>query len=132
MNTPAAVWLALLAAALFGGSTPFVKLLIGDSSALVLAGLLYLGSGLGLAVARLVRDRGWQASGLSRSDWPWFAGAIGFGGVLAPFLLVLGLALTGAGSASLLLNLEAVLTAGLACGWSSRNMPTAASSPAWP
>lgn len=114
MKTPLAVWLALLAAALFGGSTPFVKLLIGESSPLVLAGLLYLGSGLGLAVTRLIRDRGWQTSGLSGSDWLWFAGAIGFGGVLGPFLLVLGLTTTGAGTASLLLNLEAVLTAGLA------------------
>ena len=114
MKTPAAVWLALLAAALFGGSTPFVKLLIGETSPLVLAGLLYLGSGLGLAVTRLLRDRGWQTSGLSGSDWFWFAGAIGFGGVLGPFLLVLGLTSTGAGTASLLLNLEAVLTAGLA------------------
>jgi drug/metabolite transporter (DMT)-like permease len=114
MKTPLAVWLALLAAALFGGSTPFVKLLIGETSPLVLAGLLYLGSGLGLATTRLLRDRAWQASGLSRSDWPWFAGAIGFGGILGPFLLVLGLTSTGAGTASLLLNLEAVLTAGLA------------------
>ena len=114
MKTPLAVWLALLAAALFGGSTPFVKLLIGETSPLVLAGLLYLGSGLGLAVTRLLRDRGWQTSGLSRLDWLWFAGAIGFGGVLGPFLLVLGLTSTGAGTASLLLNLEAVLTAALA------------------
>ena len=76
MKTPVAVWLALLAAALFGGSTPFVKLLIGDSSPLLVAGLLYLGSGLGLAVARLLRDQGWQASGLSGADQPWFAGAI--------------------------------------------------------
>lgn len=114
MKTPNAVWLALLAAALFGGSTPFVKLLIGDTSPLVLAGLLYLGSGLGLVVARLLRDRGWQASGLSGSDWFWFAGAIGFGGVLGPFLLVLGLAGTSASTASLLLNLEAVLTSVLA------------------
>lgn len=114
MKTPVAVWLALLAAALFGGSTPFVKLLIGDTAPLVLAGLLYLGSGLGLAVARLLRDRNWQASGLSGSDWFWFGGPIVFGGVLAPFLLVFGLVGTGAGTASLLLNLEAVLTAALA------------------
>lgn len=79
-----------------------------------MAGLLYLGSGLGLAVIRLLRDRGWQTSGLSGSGWFWFVGAIGFGGVLGPFLLVLGLTSTGAGTASLLLNLEAVLTAGLA------------------
>ena len=48
---------ALLAAALFGASTPFAKLLVGEMSPWLLAGLLYLGSGLGLAVARLVRDR---------------------------------------------------------------------------
>ncbi|WP_299069689.1 DMT family transporter [Accumulibacter sp.] len=114
MKTPVAVWFALLAAALFGGSTPFVKLLIGDTSPLGLAGLLYLGSGLGLAVARLLRDRGWQASGLSGSDWFWFSGAICFGGVLGPFLLVFGLVGTSASTASLLLNLEAVLTAVIA------------------
>lgn len=114
MTTMPAVWLALLAAALFGASTPLVKLLIGDTSALALAGMLYLGSGAGLTVARLLRDRGRLASGLSGSDWFWFAGAIVFGGVLGPFFLVLGLAGTGASTASLLLNLEAVLTAALA------------------
>lgn len=114
MILPAAIWLALAAAALFGGSTPLIKLLVGDISALVLAGLLYLGSGVGLAATRLLRDRGWRPSGLSRADWPWFAGAIGFGGVLGPVLLVWGLTRTGAGVASLLLNLEAVLTAVLA------------------
>ncbi len=114
MVQPTAVWLALAAAALFGTSTPLIKLLVGDASALALAGLLYLGSGLGLAVTRLLRDRGWRPSGLSPADWPWFAGAIGFGGILGPVLLVWGLAKTGAGTASLLLNLEAVLTAILA------------------
>ena len=48
---------ALLAAALFGASTPFAKLLVGEMSPWLLAGLLYLGSGLGLAVAPLVRVR---------------------------------------------------------------------------
>ncbi len=114
MNRPAAVWLALAAAVLFGGSTPFIKLLIGDASALALAGLLYLGSGVGLAVTRLLRDREWRPSGLSPTDWPWFIGAIGFGGIVGPILLVWGLTRTGAGTASLLLNFEAVLTAILA------------------
>lgn len=108
------MWLALAAAALFGGSTPLIKLLIGDATPLTLAGLLYLGSGLGLAATRLLRDHSWRPSGLSRADWRWFAGAIGFGGILGPFLLVWGLTKTGAGAASLLLNLEAVLSAALA------------------
>lgn len=111
---PAAVWLALAAAALFGGSTPFIKLLVADTSALALAGLLYLGSGSGLAATRLLRDRGWRPSGLQPMDWPWFAAAIGFGGIVGPALLVWGLERTEAGTASLLLNFEAVLTALLA------------------
>jgi len=57
---------ALLAAALFGASTPFAKLLVGEMSPWLLAGLLYLGSGLGLAAARLIRDRGWTPSGLAK------------------------------------------------------------------
>jgi drug/metabolite transporter (DMT)-like permease len=47
-------------------------------------------------------------------DLPWLAGAIAFGGVLAPVLLMAGLARTAASTASLLLNLEAVFTALLA------------------
>ncbi|MCB1906314.1 MAG: EamA family transporter [Rhodocyclaceae bacterium] len=111
---PGAAGMALGAALLFGASTPFVKLLVGELPAVGLAGLLYLGSGLGLTAARGVRDRGWQPSGLAGPDWLWFGGAIVFGGIIGPVLLVLGLSRTGAGTASLLLNLEAVLTAVLA------------------
>ena len=105
---------ALLAAALFGASTPFAKLLVGEMSPWLLAGLLYLGSGLGLAVARLVRDRGWRPSGLAEGEWPWLLGAIFFGGVLGPLALMFGLTRTSGSAASLLLNLEAVLTAVIA------------------
>lgn len=105
---------ALAAAALFGASTPFAKLLVGELPPILLAGVLYLGSGLGLALGRLIRDRGWQASGLTVGEWPWFLGAILFGGVLGPTALMIGLSSTPASTASLLLNLEAVLTAVLA------------------
>lgn len=108
------VLFALLAAALFGASTPFAKLLVGDMSPVLLAGLLYLGSGIGLTLIRLVRDRGWQPSGLSRAEWPWLLGAIFFGGVAGPVALMAGLVTTSGSSASLLLNLEAVLTAAIA------------------
>ncbi len=67
---------AIGAAALFGASTPFAKLLGGSMSPLMLAGLLYLGSGLGLLALRLLRDRGWQPSGIARGEWRWLAGAI--------------------------------------------------------
>jgi drug/metabolite transporter (DMT)-like permease len=108
------VLFALLAAALFGASTPFAKLLVGDMPPVLLAGLLYLGSGLGLTLIRLVRDRGWQSSGLTRAEWPWLLGAIFFGGVAGPVALMFGLLTTSGSSASLLLNLEAVLTAAIA------------------
>lgn len=105
---------ALAAAALFGASTPFAKALLGTTSPLLLAGLLYLGSGAGLALTRLLRDRGWRRPALPAAEWPWLLAAIGFGGVLGPALLMAGLSHTSAAAASLLLNLEAVLTALLA------------------
>jgi drug/metabolite transporter (DMT)-like permease len=113
-----AVWFALGAAVLFGASTPFAKQLLGygaaTSSPFLLAGLLYLGSGLGLTAIRLVRDQGWKPVGLPRHEWPWLLGAIACGGVLGPVLLMVGLAHTTAATTSLLLNLESVLTATLA------------------
>lgn len=105
---------ALGAAVLFGASTPLAKQLLGGLSPFLLAGLLYLGSGLGLSLVRLLRDRGWQASGLPVAEWPWLLGAIAAGGIAGPVLLMAGLAHTSAATASLLLNLEAVLTAVLA------------------
>ncbi|MCE0912997.1 MULTISPECIES: DMT family transporter [unclassified Pseudomonas] len=105
---------ALVAAALFGASTPLAKLLGVDTPPILLAGLLYLGSGIGLTLVRLVRDRGWQRPGLPAGEWPWLLGAILFGGVLAPVALMFGLTRTAGATASLMLNLESVLTAVLA------------------
>ncbi|MGZ0076341.1 DMT family transporter [Methylomonas sp. EFPC3] len=102
---------ALMAAILFGASTPFAKLLVGEVSPILLGGLLYLGSGIGLSIIRLIRDWSWKPSGLMPSEWPWLVGGILFGGVLGPVLLLLGLTVTSGSIASLLLNLEAVLTA---------------------
>jgi drug/metabolite transporter (DMT)-like permease len=105
---------ALGAAALFGASTPLAKQLVGDQSPLLLAGLLYLGSGVGLTLVRLIRDRGWTTPHMARGEWSWLLAAIAFGGAAGPALLMTGLQQTAAGTASLLLNLEAVLTAALA------------------
>ena len=109
-----AILAALGAALLFGASTPLAKRLIGDLPPLLLAGLLYLGSGIGLTVVRLIRDRGWTSPHLHSNEWPWLLGAILFGGVLGPVLLMIGLVQTPASTASLLLNFEGVLTALLA------------------
>jgi drug/metabolite transporter (DMT)-like permease len=105
--------LALMAAALFGASTPFAKLLLDQVSPVLLAGLLYLGSGLGLAVLRLLRPAGAASreAALKFSDWGWLAGAILAGGILAPLALLWGLAGIAATDASMLLNFEGVITA---------------------
>lgn len=109
-----AIAAALIAALLFGASTPLAKQLLRDLSPILLAGLLYLGSGIGLGLIRLARDRGWRTPAMSRREWMWLLLAIGLGGVLGPLALMLGLVRTQASTASLLLNLEAVLTALLA------------------
>ncbi|WP_133137695.1 DMT family transporter [Legionella rowbothamii] len=114
LRTISPTFAAFSAAVFFGGSTPFAKHLVGQISPLLLAGLLYSGSGIGLILIRLIKDRGWQHSGLVKSDWTWLFGAIGFGGILGPILLMFGLQQTSAATTSLLLNLEAVLTALLA------------------
>jgi len=103
---------ALLAAVLFGLSAPIAKILLGNLSPQFLAGLLYLGSGIGLTIVASVRStRPQRVPGLHSADLPFLAGAIAFGGIAAPILLMFGLLRTPASSASLLLNLEAVFTA---------------------
>jgi len=103
---------ALGAALLFGAGTPFAKLLLNTVSPWLLAGLLYLGSGVGLALYRhLSRAPKVQ---LQPRETPWFAGAIVAGGIVGPLLFLLGLTGMPASDASLLLNAEAVFTALLA------------------
>ncbi|HEX7881970.1 MAG TPA: EamA family transporter [Afipia sp.] len=112
-----AVFLALLSAALFGISTPAAKLLLGTVSPAILAGLLYCGAGIGVAVLRrFVQKANFvrAEAGLRRADIPWLAGAIAAGGIVGPFLLMVGLSYTDATAASLLLMLEGVATALLA------------------
>ncbi|MFC5473651.1 DMT family transporter [Paraherbaspirillum soli] len=110
---------AFMAAALFGASTPFAKLLIGQVPPVMLAGLLYLGSGLGLSVWYGVRrlqahDKQAGTGHLVAADLPWLGAAIVSGGIAGPMLLMFGLAQTPASTASLLLNMEGVMTALLA------------------
>lgn len=109
---PRGVLAALAAALLFGAGTPAAKLLLAQSSPWMLAGLLYLGSGLGLALWRRVRKA--PAVRLARGEWRWLAGAVLAGGVAGPVLLLVGLDGLAASTASLLLNAEGVFTALLA------------------
>jgi drug/metabolite transporter (DMT)-like permease len=109
---PPGVAAALGAALLFGAATPLAKLLLGPIGPWLLASLLYLGSGLGLSLYRLLRRA--PPVHLTRQEWPWLAGAILAGGVVGPVLLMAGLAAMPASGAALLLNAESVFTALLA------------------
>src|SRR3984957_10384491 len=109
--------LALGAALLFGIATPFSKLLLGGIDPQMLAGVLYLGAGLGLAGVHLGRGAlGVPApeAPLKTADLPWLAAVVFFGGMLGPLFLMLGIARTDASSASLLLNLEGLATMAIA------------------
>jgi len=102
--------LALLSAILFGAATPASKALLATLPPFQLAGLLYLGAALG-ALPLICRERSFS--------WPWrldrktgftLMGAIGFGGLLGPVILLFGLRLASAASVSLWLNLELIAT----------------------
>ncbi len=100
---------ALGAAFLFGAGTPLAKALLAGVSPWLMAGLLYVGSGAGLMLYRFLR-RADRAS-LQRGEGWWLAGAIFFGGALAPVLLMYGLSRMPASGASLPLNAEGAFTA---------------------
>ncbi|MDS4020450.1 MAG: DMT family transporter [Candidatus Competibacter sp.] len=106
------VMAVLGAALLFGGGTPLAKALLASADPWLLAGLLYLGSGAGLALYRLARHS--PAEKLPPKEWGWLAGAIFAGGVVGPVLLMFGLTGMPASGAALLLNAEGVSTALLA------------------
>ena len=103
---------ALGAALLFGAGTPLAKHLLDSVGPWMLAALLYLGSGLGLALLRRLRRA--EPVRLPPGQWRWLAGAVLAGGVVAPVLLMFGLTRMPASGASLLLNAEGVFTALLA------------------
>jgi drug/metabolite transporter (DMT)-like permease len=111
------VMLGIAAAALFGCSPPIAKLLLPRVGLLPLSGLLYLGAGLALTLAQIVR----RASGgrsreapLRPRDWSLLFAVVVFGGVVGPILMLLGLSRLSALAGSLLLNLEAPFTIAIA------------------
>jgi drug/metabolite transporter (DMT)-like permease len=102
---------ALLAAALFGASAPLAKRLLPDVGPVLLAGLLYLGAGVGLSVYRLLRPRRSAEAALRRADLAPLAGVVALGGVAGPVLMLVGLGRLSGVAGALLLNLEGPLTA---------------------
>lgn len=103
--------LALLAAALFGLSTPLVQHFGQGLGAFTTAALLYAGAAV---VALLMRHPPEREASLLRSDFPRIAAMAAFGAVIGPVALAWGLQRTSGSSASLMLTLEALFTAVLA------------------
>lgn len=111
-----AIFYALLSAGLFGLSTPAAKVLLGTIDPAVLAGLFYCGAGVGTAILRRIHPQAFLSHELDlrRRDIPWLTGAVIPRGVIGPLLLLQGLMLTDAATASLLTTLETVATAVIA------------------
>lgn len=102
--------LAILSALLFGLSAPLAKRLLDqETGPVLLAGLFYLGAGLGLTLRRAVVTPNPESS-LRLADAPILGAVIALGGLLGPALMMLGLEQVDATPGSLLLNLEAPLT----------------------
>ncbi len=108
------VLLAAASAALFGLSTPFAKLLEREIAPIMLASLFYLGTGIGFALLSAYsasRKKQDKVLFLRRRDLAALTVVVTTGGIFAPICLMLGLSKSTATTTSLLLNLEAVLTA---------------------
>jgi drug/metabolite transporter (DMT)-like permease len=110
------VLFVIVAAALYGAAIPLTKILLGHFSPVAMAGILYSGAFIGLALfwgarGSVARNGAGLVQKLERKDAPWMAGSIIFGGILAPVMLMYGLALSSGFSTSLLSNLEGVATA---------------------
>ena len=111
-----AMFQAFLAAALFGASAPIAKLLLEDIEPVLLAGLLYLGSGMGAVLLRgfqtwsTKQNQSMTEARLKFEDLPWLGGALLCGSVAAPIILFYSLRVTPAATIALLLNFEGVAT----------------------
>lgn len=108
-----AIGFAILAAVLYGISSPVAKILLETTSPELMAALLYLGAGLGMFAVNLVtqrHNRERKEAPLAKKDLPFVIGMIVLD-IAAPILLMLGLSLTTAANASLLNNFEIVTTA---------------------
>jgi len=111
-----AVAFAILAAFLYGISAPFSKLLLVELPPTLMAGLLYLGAGMGMLCWNVIRKGGKesvQEAKLTRKDTPYIVAMVALD-VAAPIALLTGLALTTAENVSLLNNFEIVATGLLA------------------
>ena len=112
MRKNKAALLAALAALFYSLNAPFSKVLLADVPSTIMAGLLYLGAGIGMLFILIIRKIlgiGKNEKALSKSDLSYTASMIALD-IAAPISLMTGLALASAESESLLNNFEIVAT----------------------
>lgn len=111
-----AVLLAILAALLYALSSPLSKILLNNLNPTMMAALLYLGAGFGLAIVGIVQKTFMGKTkelNLTKKELPYTIGMVVLD-ILAPIFLMIGLQLTTAANASLLNNFEIVATSTVA------------------
>ncbi|MBI5808646.1 MAG: DMT family transporter [Ignavibacteriales bacterium] len=116
--------LAILAAVLYGISTPFSKILLNKLEPTLIASLLYFGAGIGMLSVLIVnhyRGNSTTEMKLSRKEMPFVIGMIILD-IIAPVSLMTGLKLSNASSVSLLNNFEVVATTVIALMFFKENV----------
>ncbi len=107
-----ATTLAILAATLYAINVPISKLLLKHISTIILAGLLYLGAGIGMIVfvyARKLLGKESKKEPLTKKELPYTIAMVILD-IFAPILLMMGIANTNSANVSLLNNFEIVAT----------------------
>lgn len=112
MKTKQAIIYAILAAALYAINVPMSKLLLNHAGATIMASFLYLGAGIGLLLygtaERLIKKNQHQEP-LTKKELPYTIAMVVLD-IIAPILLMFGIARTSSANVSLLNNFEIVAT----------------------
>ena len=108
-NTARSIAYAVLAAVLYALSTPVSKILMSEIPPSFLAGILYLGAGIGMIPISLIK----RFRRIGRTDLPYIIGMVVLD-IAAPVFLMIALSKTYAANISLINNFEIVATSVIA------------------
>ena len=103
---------AIIAATLYGISSPVSKLLLKEVPPTLMASFLYLGAGIGISIIQLIKHKKYKEkteARLTKQELPYIMGMVVLD-IAAPKFLMYGLTMTTAANASLLNNFEIVAT----------------------
>jgi len=105
-----AVFFALLAAFLYSLSIPFSKIIENKASPIFLASLFYLGAGIGIFILSLfIKKKDDEYNRIEKHDYKYIIYMVILD-IIAPILMMYGVKIGNASSASLLNNFEIVAT----------------------